>query len=75
MRKKDLLKDKTDMGEELVWIPVNQIADKRIKPTFITERIYEIISSTNTIQLIIDIIIIVAVLLLSYVMTRTKTRS
>ena len=48
----DLLKDKTDMGEELVWIPVNQIADKRIKPTFITERIYEIISSTNTIHVI-----------------------
>ena len=37
--------------------------------------IIKLFSSTNSFELIIDIIIIAAVLLLSYVMTRTKTRS
>ena len=37
--------------------------------------IIKLFSSTNSFELIIDIIIIATVLLLSYVMTRTKTRS
>ena len=37
--------------------------------------VIKLFSSANTLQLIIDIIIVVAVLLFSFVMTRTKTRS
>ena len=52
---------------------------KYVLPIFLfviwTLGIIKLFSSTNTLQLIIDIIIIAAVLLLSYVMTRTKTRS
>lgn len=38
-------KNVTDDGEELIWIPVDEIANSNIKPSFIPERIEEIMNS------------------------------
>jgi len=43
---------RTDNGEELVWIPLEQIAKSVIKPTCIKERIQEICSSNQIIHII-----------------------
>ncbi len=40
-----LCRTATDDGEELVWLPVEEIARSHIKPQFIRERITEILSS------------------------------
>lgn len=43
-----------DSGEELVWVPIEDIPDSFIKPSFIQERIEEIINSDRIIHIIED---------------------
>ena len=38
-----LCKNKTDDGEQLVWLPLEEIASKEIKPAFLKENISNII--------------------------------
>lgn len=45
-------KHKTDDGEELVWIPIEDIDKSKIKPEFMKERIYEILDERKTIHVI-----------------------
>ncbi len=45
-------KKETDIGEKLVWLPIEEFKTSQIKPTFIKERIYEILNSTNIIHII-----------------------
>lgn len=45
-------RDKTDVGEELVWLSIEEIKHNVIKPTFIRERINEIISKKTIIHII-----------------------
>lgn len=48
----NLCKDRTDEGEELVWLPIEEIKHTEIKPTFISERISEIINDNRIIHII-----------------------
>lgn len=48
-----LCKNKTDHNEELVWLPLEEIEDSEIKPTFVKERIKEILEE-NTILHIVE---------------------
>lgn len=43
---------KTDDGEELVWIPIAEIKNSFFKPSFIPEKIDEIINSQNILHII-----------------------
>lgn len=43
---------KTDDGEELVWIPIEKIKNSFFKPSFISEKIDEIINSKNILHII-----------------------
>ncbi len=43
---------KTDDGEELVWIPIEEIRNSFFKPSFISEKIDEIINSKNILHII-----------------------
>ena len=45
-------KNKTDMGEELVWLPIEDIEKSSIKPSFISERINEIVNGKGTLHII-----------------------
>lgn len=45
-------KSTTDEGEELVWLPIEEIETSKIKPEFIKEKIYEILSERKTIHVI-----------------------
>lgn len=45
-------KKKTDVGEELIWIPMEDIPDSDIKPSFIKKYINEIINSDRIIHII-----------------------
>lgn len=45
-------KTQTDKGEELVWIPLDEVENAVIKPTFIIEKLHEIVSSAQTIHII-----------------------
>ena len=47
-----LCKSKTDDGEELVWLPLEEIASKEIKPTFLKENISNVINEKNIIHII-----------------------
>ena len=47
-----LCKHATDEGEELVWIPIEEIATSKIKPAFIKEHIDKIINGKQTIHVI-----------------------
>lgn len=47
-----LCKNKTDDGEELVWLPLEEIASKEIKPAFLKENISNIINEKNIIHII-----------------------
>ena len=47
-----LCKSKTDDGEHLVWLPLEEIALQEIKPTFIKENINNIINEKNIIHII-----------------------
>ena len=51
----DHCKTVTDDGEELVWIPVEEVAESKIKPHFIKEYIYKIISERKTFHVIEEI--------------------
>lgn len=42
----------TDEGEKLVWLPIDEIATRKIKPIFIKENINRIINERNTIHVI-----------------------
>lgn len=48
----DINKKETDEGEELVWIPIEEIPDSDIKPSFMREYIHEIINSDKIIHII-----------------------
>ena len=48
----NMCKHKTDVGEELVWLPIEKIETSKIKPEFIKEHIYEIINERKTIHVI-----------------------
>lgn len=45
---------KTDEGEELVWIPVEEMSKRNIKPNFLKERINEILSTTAPLHIVED---------------------
>lgn len=46
------LKETTDSGEDLIWLNIDQISVSNIKPSFIRERIGEIIKSDRVIHVI-----------------------
>lgn len=48
----DALKEKTDTGEELIWLTLDDIEKNNIKPAFIKERIREILNSKQTIHIL-----------------------
>lgn len=48
----NLCKNMTDGGEELVWLPIEKIEESKIKPAFIKEYIYKIISEAQAIHVI-----------------------
>lgn len=48
----DNLKSETDEGEKLVWLPIEEIAAAEIKPTFMKEKIHEILNSPNILHII-----------------------
>ena len=48
----NLCKNKTDVGEELVWLPIEKIKESKIKPAFIKDYIHKIISESQTIHVI-----------------------
>jgi 8-oxo-dGTP pyrophosphatase MutT (NUDIX family) len=50
-----LCKDRTDEGEELVWLPIAQISQYNIKPSFIKNHIQEIIHQKHIIHVIEEI--------------------
>lgn len=45
-------KHTTDDGEELVWLPIEEIKSSKIKPEFIKENIDQIINGRRTIHVI-----------------------
>lgn len=45
-------KKQTDVGEELIWIPMEDIPDSDIKPSFIKEYINEIINSDRIMHIV-----------------------
>ena len=45
---------RTDEGEELVWIPVENISSENIKPDFVRKRIGEILNSSAPVHIIED---------------------
>ena len=47
-----LCKNKTDDGEQLVWLPLEEIASIEIKPTFLKENISNVINEKNIIHII-----------------------
>ena len=46
------LKTRSDMGEELVWLPLGEINSHTVKPTVISERLAEILASDHTLHII-----------------------
>lgn len=48
----DACKNMTDEGEELVWLPIDEIKENEIKPAFIREYIDRIIGEKQTIHVI-----------------------
>jgi len=48
----DACKNMTDEGEELVWLPIDEIKENVIKPAFIREYIDRIIGEKQTIHVI-----------------------
>ena len=47
-----LFKDKTDEGEDLVWLPIKMIKQSNIKPAFLKDHIDDIINESKTIHVI-----------------------
>lgn len=47
-----LCRNVTDDGEDLVWLPVEEMERSNIKPAFIKERIKEILSENKTIHVL-----------------------
>ena len=45
-------KKQTDVGEELIWIPMEDIKDSDIKPSFIKRYINEIIDSDRIMHIV-----------------------
>ena len=48
----DVCKNMTDEGEELVWLPIDEIKENKIKPRFIREYIDRIIGEGQMIHVI-----------------------
>ena len=48
----DLCKPYTDDGEELVWVPLEEIADADIKPSFMKDLIDRILTQEQVIHVI-----------------------
>lgn len=47
-----LWKDKTDEGEELVWLPIEEIEENKIKPEFIKDHIQKILHEKQILHVI-----------------------
>lgn len=47
-----LCKDRTDEGEDLVWLPVEKIAQSEVKPSCVKDYINEILKEKRTIHII-----------------------
>lgn len=47
-----LCKDRTDAGEELVWLPIDRIRQSEIKPMCVKDYINEILNEKRTIHII-----------------------
>lgn len=45
-------KTETDIGEKLVWLPLEAVRESVIKPTFIRERLDEILGSDHTLHIV-----------------------
>ncbi len=45
-------RETTDDGEQLVWLPLDDIPNAKIKPPFISERLDEILNTNNTLHII-----------------------
>lgn len=48
----NLCKTVTDAGEELVWLPIEKIAESNVKPAFIKDYIHKIISEGQTFHIV-----------------------
>lgn len=48
----DINKNETDKGEELVWVPIDEIHDSDIKPSFMKQYINEIVIGDKIIHII-----------------------
>lgn len=48
----NLLRGITDLGEELVWLPIDKIEQYEIKPTFIKEFIHQILCEDKIIHIV-----------------------
>ena len=46
------LKTQTDLGEQLVWIPLKEICNYNIKPSIIVKRVEDILNSNRVVHLI-----------------------
>lgn len=44
-----------ETGEELVWIPIDRIRDYNVKPSFLKERIEEIINGGSVLHIVTDV--------------------
>ena len=47
-------KAKTDDGEELIWLPIKDLENYNIKPTFVKERINELLSTEHVLHILED---------------------
>ncbi len=45
-------KTETDIGEKLVWLPLEAVRESIIKPTFIREQLDEILGSSHTLHIV-----------------------
>lgn len=50
----EVCKNITDDGEELVWLPIDEIRNSEIKPAFVKKYIDEIINGNKTIHIICE---------------------
>lgn len=48
----NICKEKTDDGEELVWLPIDEIPENEIKPLFIKDYINVIMNEKQIIHII-----------------------
>lgn len=49
------LKERTDTGERLLWLTADEIKVSNIKPSFIKERLEEILSARHTVHIVSEV--------------------